>query len=167
MAITKEKKQAILAKLEEIKNEATTIVMVGFNGLSVAESTAMRSTFRETGVSYFVAKKTLIKRAFTGAFIGTMPDLDGEVALAYSDDEITPAQQVKVFEKTTAGRLSILGGVFQGAYKDKAAMTEIASIPSLPVLYGMFANFCQQPAQGLALVMQAVAEAKKNHLIAN
>ena len=161
MAITKEKKQAILAKLEGIKDDATTIVMVGFNGLSVAESTAMRDTFREAGVDYFVAKKTLIKKAFEGSFDGTMPVLDGEVALAYSDDEIAPAEQVKTFSKTASGELSILGGVFQGSYKDQAEMTEIASIPPLPVLYGMFANFCQQPAQGLALAIQAVAEAKE------
>ena len=161
MAITKEKKRAILAKLEGIKNEADTIVLAGFNGLSVAESTAMRDSFRAAGVNYFVVKKTLIRRAFDGAFTGTCPELIGEVALAYSDDVTAPAQQVRDFEKSTDGRLSILGGVFQGAYKDKAAMTEIASIPSLPALYGIFAGFCQQPVQGLALAIQAVAEAKE------
>ncbi len=160
MAITKEKKQTILARLEGIKNDAESIVFVGFNGMSVEDSTRMRNTMREAGVSYFVAKKTLIKRAFDGAFEGEHPELEGEVAVAYSTDSITPAQNVRTFEKEFEEKIAILGGVFEGVYKDKAAMTEIASIPGLPVLHGMFANFFQQPAQGIAMAIQAVAEAK-------
>ena len=161
MAISKEKKQEILAKLETIKNDSESIVFVGFNGMNVEDSTKMRNTFREAGVGYFVAKKTLIKRAFDGAFEGEHPDLEGEVAVAYSDDAITPAQNVRTFEKDFEDNIAILGGVFQGVYKDRAAMTEIASIPPLPVLHGMFANFFQQPAQGIAMAIQAVAEAKE------
>lgn len=161
MAITKAKKEVILEKLDGIKKDAESIVFVNFKGLGVADSTAMRNKLREEGVSYFVAKKTLIGRSFEGAFEGEMPQLDGEIALAYSDDAIAPAQNIQEFAKKFKEEIAIAGGVFQGSYKDKVAMTEIASIPPLPVLHGMFANFFQQPAQGLALAIQAVAEAKE------
>lgn len=161
VAITKQKKQEILERLAGIKDTAEAIVFVNFNAMPVQNSTAMRAAMREAGVTYFVAKKTLIKRAFDGAFTGELPQLDGEIALAYSDDPITPAQKVKEFADTYKENIAIVGGVFQGAYKSREEMTEIASIPPLPVLHGMFANFLQQPVQGIALAIQAVAEAKQ------
>lgn len=158
MAITKEKKVGILTKLDGIKKDSGTIVFVGFNGLPVADSTAMRSKLREEGVGYFVAKKTLIKRAFDKAFEGDMPELEGEVALAYSEDVITPAQNVRTFEKQYKDNVAILGGVFEGVYKNKEEMTEIASIPSLQTLRGMFVNVINSPIQGLAISLNQIAE---------
>ncbi|MBP9843134.1 MAG: 50S ribosomal protein L10 [Candidatus Pacebacteria bacterium] len=160
MAITKAKKEVILAKLEDVKKEADSIVFVKFNGLTVGNTTAMRAQLRKEGVGYFVAKKTLMKRAFGESFQGTMPELPGEVAVAYSADAIAPAQQVKEFAGKFKDNVTIVGGVFQGVFKNAAEMTEIASIPSLPVLRGMFVNVINSPIQGLAIVLNAVAEKK-------
>ncbi len=160
MAITKEKKQIILTKLEGIRDEAESIVFVNFKGVTVADTTAMRKKLREEGVGYFVAKKTLIKRAFGTKFTGEMPDLIGEIAVAYSTDAIAPAQNVKDFAKKHKEAIAIAGGVFQGVYKNKAEMTEIASIPSLQVLRGMFAQLINSPRQRFAVVLSKVEETK-------
>ena len=161
MAITKEKKATILDKLANVKEHSDSIVFVNFNGLSVSDSTVMRNTMREQGVSYFVAKKTLIKKAFAGAFEGEMPELEGEIALAYSADAIAPAQNVKEFANKFKDQVAIVGGVFQGVYKSQAEMTDIASIPPLPVLRGMFVNVINSPIQGLVLGLNAIAEKKQ------
>ena len=158
MAITKEKKQDILAKLNDIKNNAAAIVFVRFTEMTGHDVTAMRESLRGEGVGYFVAKKTLIGRAFDGAFEGTMPDLDGEIAVAYATDAITPAQQIKGFAGQFKDKISIAGGVFQGVFKDQEEMTEIASIPALPVLRGMFVNVINSPIQGLVLGLNAIAD---------
>jgi len=160
VAITKEKKQTILAKLDEIKSTSDSIVFVNFTELSGNNTVDMRAKLREEGVGYFVAKKTLIKRAFDGIFEGEMPVLDGEIAVAYSTDAIAPAQNIKEFAGKFKDQLTIVGGVFQGVYKDKEEMTEIASIPPLPVLRGMFVNVINSPIQGLAIVTNAIAEKK-------
>jgi large subunit ribosomal protein L10 len=115
---------------------------------------------REQGVGYFVAKKTLMKRTFADAFDGDMPALDGEIAVAYSADAITPAQQIKEFAGKYKDNIAIVGGVFQGVYKNAAEMTEIASIPPLPQLRGMFVNVINSPIQGMAIVLNAIAEKK-------
>jgi large subunit ribosomal protein L10 len=158
MAITKEKKKDILNRLEDIKKESETIVFVNFNGLNMKDTTDMRRKLMEENVGYFVAKKTLIKRALDGAYEGDAPELEGEVALAYSADAVAPAQQVRSFEKQHEDNVSILGGVFEGTYKTKEEMTEIASIPALPVLRGMFVNVINAPIQGLVLGLNAIAE---------
>ena len=161
MAITKAKEQDILAKLEGVKNDSDSIVFVSFKGLPVNDTVAMRAALREQGVGYFVAKKTLMKRAFGEAYEGSMPELDGEIAVAYSADAIAPAQNIKTFAEKYKDNIAIVGGVFQGVYKSRAEMTEIASIPSLQVLRGMFVNVINSPIQGLAVALNALAE-KKN-----
>jgi len=161
MAITKAKKQEILTKLDGVKNDSDSIVFVKFNGMTVADTTAMRNQLRENGVGYFVAKKTLMKRAFDGNFEGEMPELEGEIAVAYSADAITPAQQIKEFASKYKENISIAGGIFQGVYKDASEMTEIASIPPLPVLRGMFVNVINSPIQGLVLGLNAIADKKQ------
>jgi large subunit ribosomal protein L10 len=161
MAITKAKKQDILAKLESVKNGSESIVFVKFSGMTVANTTAMRADLRKEGVGYFVAKKTLMERTFGEAFEGTMPELEGEIAVAYSADAITPAQKIKEFAGKYKDNLSIAGGIFQGVFKDAGEMTEIASIPPLLVLRGMFVNVINSPIQGLVLGLNAIAEKKQ------
>jgi large subunit ribosomal protein L10 len=160
VAITKAKKQDILAKLEEIKKNSESIVFVSFKGVTVKNTTAMRRKLKEAGVGYFVAKKTLMKRVFGDAYEGTMPELEGEIAVAYSTDAIAPAQNVKEFAAKIKEGIAIAGGVFQGVFRDKAEMTEIASIPSLQVLRGMFAQLINSPRQRFAVVLSKVSETK-------
>jgi large subunit ribosomal protein L10 len=160
VAITKEKKSTILSKLETIKKDAQTLVFVKFKGVSVADTSAMRKALREAGVGYFVAKKTLMKRAFGDTYTGEMPVLDGEIAVAYSADQIAPAQNIKDFAKKYKEAISIAGGVFEGAFKTKEEMTVIASIPGMEVLRGMFAQVINSPRQRFAVVLSKVAETK-------
>jgi large subunit ribosomal protein L10 len=161
MAITKQKKETILAKLEGVKGEADAIVFVKFNGMTVADTTAMREQLRQKGVGYFVAKKTLMTRTFGTAFEGDMPQLDGEIAIAYATDAILPAQSIKEFAGKYKDKLAIVGGVFQGTFKNQVEMTEIASIPPLDTLRGMFAQLINSPRQRFAVVISKVAETNK------
>lgn len=160
MAITKTKKEEIIAKLDGVKESADSVVFFNFKGMTVANTTAMRKALRENGVGYFVAKKTLLERAFGSKFEGTMPELPGEIAIAYSEDAIAPAQNVKEFATKFKDNIAIAGGVFQGVFKDKAEMTAIASIPALPVLRGMFAQLINSPRQRFAVVLSKVSETK-------
>ena len=160
MAITKAKKQDILAKLETVRDKSDSIVFVHYKGLTVGNTTVMRKELREKGVGYFVAKKTLMERAFGTTFTGTMPQLDGEIAIAYSEDAIAPAQNIKEFSTKFKDNISIVGGVFQGVFKSKEEMIAIASIPPLQTLRGMFAQLLNSPRQRFAVVLSAVGETK-------
>ncbi len=160
MAVTKAKKGEIITKLEGIKKDADTMVFVNYKGLSVADTTAMRAKLRESGVGYFVAKKTLMQRTFGEGFEGTMPTMEGEIAVAYSEDAMAPAQNMKEFAGKFKDNVAILGGVFQGVWKNKEEMTEIASIPPLETLRGMFAQLINSPRQRFAVVLSKVSETK-------
>lgn len=163
MAITKDKKREILAKITDALTEATSVAFVGFNKLTVAEVSALRKELRNAGVKYYVAKKTLLKRALADrGYAGEMPELPGEIAIAWTAEDITaPARGVYSFGKKLKGVLSLAGGVFEGAFADKVKMTEIATIPPIPVLRGMFVNVINSPRQRFAVALSEVANTKQ------
>ena len=63
MAISKDKKREILAKLTDAFKEASAITFVGFTKLTVKDASKLRQELSQKGVKYFVAKKTLIRKA--------------------------------------------------------------------------------------------------------
>ena len=163
MAKTKEQKAAIVEKIEKALKEGTSSVFVHFTKVNVADETAMRRSLKKEGVAYFVAKKTLIKRALEklGQKHEEVP-LQGEVAVASGggDDATAAARLVHEFGQKMADKLTILGGIFEGKLVGAAAMQEIATIPSMHVLRGMFVNVINSPIQGLAIALNAIAEKK-------
>ena len=162
MAISKDKKKEIIEKLSRVFANAESLAFVNFHGLSVDETNAIRRALSEAGVSYTVARKTLIKVALKDApFKGETPELPGELAIVSSENDATAAaREIYTFVKKHDGSLAILGGVFEGQYRDQEGMTEIATIPSLHVLRGMFVNVINSPIQGLVVGLAAVADKK-------
>lgn len=162
MAITKEKKQAISEKLDTILDSSETLAFVNFHGLDVVTEEKIRGSLREAGVSYYVAKKTLIKRAFDKkGYEGEIPSLDGEVAIVYSDDQVAPAREAYAFAKKEDDPLTMLGGVFEGKFLDAVGITEIAAIPGQTQLYGMFANVINSPISGIVVALNAIADKRE------
>ena len=161
MALSKEKKQEILNKLGDIVKKAKSIVFVNFHGLSVADANELRSQLREAGVDYTVAKKTLIRKALEATkFGGEVPNLDGELALAYGVDNLAPAKGIYDFQQTHKEKVQILGGIFEGEYRDKLSMNEIAAIPGRDVLIAQILNVINSPIQGLVIALDAIASNK-------
>lgn len=163
MAITKDKKRDILARLADALSEATSAVFVGFTKLTVADASSMRRELRKEGVRYFVAKKTLLRRALAErGYAGAVPELPGEVALAWgtSGDTTVPARAVHGHGGKLAGAVSILGGIFEGMFADAEKMKAIATIPPVPVLRGMFVNVINSPIQGLVIALDKIRAQK-------
>jgi len=159
MALTREKKGEILTKLKDIFGNSESAVFVNFNGLKVADTTNMRNALRQEDVRYFVTKKTLMKRALKDAgFRGEMPELLSETAVAYGTDLTAPARGVQEFAKKFKDNIVISGGIFEGRYMNKEEMTEIASIPPLQTLYGMFVNIINSPIQRCAIALDQIAQ---------
>ena len=164
MAITKAKKQNIVAKVSDALRNAVSVVFVRFSGLSVADTSAMRKNLKNDGIGYYVAKKTLIRRALRDkGYAGEIPELPGEIAIVWSDtDTIAAARSIHEHGKKYKGCLSIGGGVFEGLFADAARMRAIATIPPLPILRGMFVNVVNSPIQGIVIALNKIAENLEN-----
>lgn len=163
MAITKEKKKEVLEELKRIIKENQSVVFVNFQGLKVLESTDMRKELRDKGVGYYVAKKTLTKRALDEASPeGEMPTFEGELALAYGEDLLDPAREIYSFQKKLEKRVSILGGIFEGKFLNQEEMLSVAQIPSIQTLQAQFVNLINSPIQGFVMALSQVAEKKES-----
>ena len=162
MAISKDKKRAIVAKLTDAFKEASSVVFVGFTKLTVKDASAMRKTLKAADVRYYVAKKSLLRLALKERdYEGQAPDLPGEVAVAWTTSDVTaPARGVYDFGTKLKGALTLLGGVFEGAFVDAQKMIGIATIPPMPVLRGMFANIINSPRQRFVIALNEVAKIK-------
>ncbi len=161
MALSKNKKKEVIEKLEGAIKDAKSVVFVNFHGLKVGDTTQFRRKLRAEGVGFFVSKKTLTKRALdTKKYEGIMPELLGEVGIAYSTDLIAPAREVYEFQKKFKDNLSILGGVFETKYMNKEEMMAIALIPSIQTLRGMFVNVINSPIQGFVVALSEIAKKK-------
>lgn len=162
MPIKKAQKVEVVKELGEKIKKAQSAVFVNFHGLNVADTTKLRRSLREKGVSYSVAKKTLVKRALDEAKVkGDLPELPGEFAFAYGDDLLTPAREVWNFQKAQKEGLEIVGGIFEGEFKNKEAMLAIASIPPQEVLYGQFVNLINSPIQRFVVALGQIAKGKE------
>ena len=163
MAKTKEQKKEIVENIENALKNAASAVFVHFSKVSVADESAMRRSLRNDGVSYVVARKTLIRRALgnLGHKHEELP-LEGELAIAYGGgtDATLAARLIHEFGKKMADKLTILGGIFEGKLVRAEEMREIATIPSLATLRAMFAQVINSPRQRFAVVLSKVAEKK-------
>ena len=161
MAITKAQKINIAAKLDAALS-SDTAVFVSFNGLGVEHNNVLRKALKANNSDYYVSKKSLLSRAMdaSGA-TGNKPGLgDGMVAVAFGNDQMAPAREVFEFSKGHKDSISIIGGIFEGKFKSQEEMMEIATIPGMDTLRGMFANVINSPLQRFAVVLGQVAEKK-------
>lgn len=166
MTLTKGQKKEVLVKVKSIFDLSKSIVLVNFHGLPVSDTTVMRQVLREKQLGYFVAKKTLTRKVLVETKIpGEIPELAGELAIVYdttgeSDDITGPAREIYEFQKKFDNKISILGGIFDSKIVGKEQMMDIALIPGMQGLRGMFANVINSPIQGLVIALNAIAEKK-------
>ncbi len=158
--LQKSKKEEMIKELEGAIKGSESLVFVNFHGLKVSDETVLRRDLRNQGVNYKVSRKTLLSRALKGKAEGVVPELAGEVAIAYSKDQTASAREIYNFQQTHKGVLSILGGIFGGKFVTGVYMTEIAIIPSKEVLLSKLAFLFKSPMQLFALAVSEVAKKK-------
>ena len=160
-----ELKQPIVEEISANIQDAASVVVVDYRGITVAQDTALRKQLREAGVTYKVYKNTMMTRAFKGtAFEGLTSSLEGTNAIAISKTDATaPARILSNFAKT-ADALELKCGVVEGTYYDAAGINAIASIPSRDELLSKLLGSIQSPITNFARVIKQIAE--KNEEVA-
>ena len=93
-----ELKQPVVQAIAEDVKDATSVVLVDYRGLTVAEDTEMRKQLREAGVVYKVCKNTMMKRAFEGT---DFPALDEHLDESYRKRTIKRRTSFQITWKLT------------------------------------------------------------------
>lgn len=140
MAISRDKKNTLVAELNELLANAKSTVFAQYQGLTVADLQTLRAQAREAGVVIKVVKNRLVRVALAES--ETYKDTDtsaltGQLLYAISvDDEVAPAKVLDTFAKTTDG-LVIAGGFSnEGAVLSADDIKALAGLPSKNQLIG-------------------------------
>ena len=146
-----------VAQLNATFNEVGVVVVTRNLGLSVAQSTELRSKMREAGASYKVAKNRLAKLAIADTDYSGIGDmLTGPTALATSVDPVAAAKVAVDFAKTN-DKLEIVGGSMGAQVLDAEGVKALASMPSLDELRGRLVGLLNAPATKIAQLSTAPA----------
>ena len=146
-----------VASLNAVFNEVGVVVVTRNLGLSVAQSTELRTKMREVGASYQVAKNRLARLALENTdYAGIGEYLTGPTALAYSTDPVAAAKAAVDFAKTN-DKLEIVGGSMGSHVLDEAGIKALAAMPSLDELRGKIVGLVNAPATKVAQLVNAPA----------
>lgn len=161
MALPRAKKAELIASYTDALKGAKSAVYVKFKGLSVADTSTLRSQLFSEKTHYTVVKKTLWKRATDAVGIkGDIPVTGEELAVVYGEDLLTPARLSYEFSKAHKDSFTILGGIFDGEFKNQKDMLAIATIPPREVLLSQLAYLLKSPMQRIAIGLSEVAKTK-------
>jgi large subunit ribosomal protein L10 len=161
MALKKAKKVELIDSYTEALKGSKSAVYVKFKGLPVSETMLLRSSLFGENIHYTVVKKTLWTRATQAVGIkGEAPLVGEELAVVWGDDLLAPARLAYEFGKTHKDSFGIVGGIFDGEFKDAQSMMAIATIPPREVLLSQLAYLLKSPIQSLAIGLRAVADKK-------
>jgi large subunit ribosomal protein L10 len=150
-------KAETVASLNAVFNQVGVVVVTRNLGMSVAQSTALRTRMRDAGASFKVSKNTLAKLAIANTdYAGIDEMLVGPVALASSLDPVAAAKVAVDFAKTN-DKLEIVGGSMGAQVLDAEGIKALASMPSLDELRGRLVGLIQAPATKLAQLTTAPA----------
>ena len=151
-----EEKKQVVAELAAKMQNAASGVLVKYEGITVADDTALRAALRKAGVDYTVMKNTLTGRACDMVGYGDMKQyLSGMTAIAISqDDPIAPAKIMKEYADKIPS-FEIKAGFVDGGVIDQAGVEALAATPSKEVLIGKMMGSLMSSLYGFAYVLQA------------
>ncbi len=134
MAISRDKKQALVAELVKLLTNAKGTAFAHYAGLTVADIQKLRQVAREANVSIKVVKNRLVKVAMEQVKTYKETDaspLEGQLIYAISaDDEVAAAQVLNNFSKENPN-LKLAGGFSnEGLLLSAEDVKALAGLPS-------------------------------------
>ncbi|MDD4832079.1 MAG: 50S ribosomal protein L10 [Clostridia bacterium] len=161
MSVSKSAKREVVDEIKNTISQSQSFVLIDYKGLTVAQDTEFRKTFREAGVKYQVLKNTLVRIALNELGYNEFDEaLNGPTAVAFGmTDALAPA---KVADEsiTKYKAMQIKCGMMDKKFIDKVTVEQLAKVPAKPVLLSMLLSVLTAPVRGMAVALNRLAEKK-------
>lgn len=146
MAITREKKEELVAEYREIIERSRGLIMTGYRGLTVRDTEELRNKMREVGGEFHIVKNSLVELAMEQAGV-PIPDgsLEGTTAIGFADQDIPTVAKAIVDLAKERDVLQIKVGIIEGNIYQPARIEKLADLPPLPVVRGQLLGLLQAP----------------------
>ena len=157
-----EKKQAIVDEIKDRVNNAKSVILFDYHGITDEEIKSLRIKLRDAGADYKVYKNTLMARALSDLKIDVNDQLIGPSAMAFGTDQIGAVKVLSDFAKKNQA-LVLKVGIIDGEVSDKEKLDQLASIPSREGLLTMLAGGMIGIARDLSICLNLYAEQKEEN----
>lgn len=149
MAISRDKKQTLVAELADLFANAKGTAGAAYTGLTVADLQNLRAAARENNVVIKVVKNRLVRVALSQNDKFKAADtslLTGQLVYAFSsEDEVAPAQLLATFGKKNPNLKLVVGFSDDGKSLDTATVQALATLPTKDQLRGQVVSVIAAP----------------------
>ncbi|MCX6029264.1 MAG: 50S ribosomal protein L10 [Chloroflexi bacterium] len=154
MAITREKKGALVSEYVEKLRRSQAVIVAEYRGLTVKQLETLRRDLRSNDSELVIAKNTLIGRALTEVGMAAPKTLlSGPTAVAFIFGELAaPTRSLLKYAKDTK-IMVIRGGVMGQTSFDDATVQALTDLPNRQQLRGQVVGALQAPLAGLVNVL--------------
>jgi large subunit ribosomal protein L10 len=154
LAISKQKKQELVAQYVEQLKESQGIIFADYRGLSVADMTGLRSAMRPIGAKFQVIKNRLLALALEEAGM-SLPEewLLGPTAVSFCLGEVPPVAKALTDATKDLETLQIKGGLLGTSVLGAGEVRAIADLPPREVLLSQVLGTIGSPASQMAGVI--------------
>lgn len=156
-----ELKQNIISEIKDKCENAKSLVLFDYRGLTDKEIKDLRIKLRDNDSEYKVYKNTLLKLAFKDLKIDFDEFLTGPTAIAFSNDDVAAVKVLSDVSKKNEA-LVLKAGYIESNICDKAKLDEFAKIPSREGLYTMLAGGMIQIVKDLSIALNLYSEQKES-----
>ncbi len=151
MAITKERKNEIVAEYTEWIKRSQALIITEYKGLPMGELDNIRSKIRENGGEFHVIKNTLGKIVFEQAGFKAPDEIfEGSTAVGFAFEDAPAIAKMMTEYARTSEFLKIKGGFLGNQAMNASQVKALADLPPLPVMRARILGAIQAPAAQLA-----------------
>jgi len=152
-----EKKQQAETLHQELE-KSRTVILSGFEGITVAQDFELRRQIAQVGAKYKVVKNSLIERAAQGTPLEPAArELSGTTSLAYTQqDPVALAKVLTAYAKENP-LLKFKSGVVEGRVVSLSELSVVANLPAREELVAKALFLISAPARNVAFALAGVA----------
>jgi large subunit ribosomal protein L10 len=154
----KAQKERLVAELTEQLQQADTLLVADYRGLSMSEIDALRTEVLKHGATFRVVKNTLTRRAAEAAGQeALLALLEGPTAIAFLESDGDPVAVAKALSEAarTTRILTIRGGLLEGRTITEQEVEDLAKLPPAEVLRGQVLGAILAPLHAIAGLVNA------------
>jgi len=158
LAISKERKQEVVAQYEEWVNRSRAVILTDYIGLSTKELDELRRKVREAGGEFHIVKNTLGKIAFQSVGLPLPEDFfEGGTAAGFAYEDARELAKALVEFAKGSDFLKIKGGYLGKDVVSSEQVKSLAELPPLPVMRAQLLGVIMAPATRLARIVSEPA----------
>ena len=151
--MNRSEKSDLVNALHSTFEDSASVVIVHCIGLTVAESTDLRTKMRYENCNFKVTKNRIARIALKDTKYQHMESMfSGPTAIGSSEDPVMAAKILVDFAKKNE-KLIIIGGGLEGKPLSKSDVEALAKLPSLNDLRGKLVGLIQAPATKILRVI--------------